>query len=133
MSLVSVVLGPLGPSEPQLGEPAVEIRDLEAFQDVPFLCWVKDEDWRYLWGNRAICDLAGENVIGKKDSELVWKANAEALVRNDEDVLASGKVHFIHEKVDHSEHGTASLSVCKWVDELDGRRLVFGISFVIPG
>ena len=32
----------------------MQIKDLEAFQDVPFLCWVKDEEWRYLWGNRAI-------------------------------------------------------------------------------
>ena len=47
--------------------------------------------------------------------------------------LASGKPHYMHERVDHSEHGKATLSVCKWVDDLDGRRLVFGISFVIPG
>ena len=110
----------------------MHIKDLEAFQNVPFLVWVKDEDWRYLWGNAAICDLAGENVIGKLDSELVWKADADALVRNDKDVLASGKPLFIHELVKHSDHGRAILSVCKWVDELDGRRLVFGISFVIP-
>ena len=58
----------------------MQIKDLEAFQNVPFLCWVKDEDWRYLWGNRAICDLAGENVAGKKDSELVWKANADPAI-----------------------------------------------------
>jgi hypothetical protein len=55
------------------------------------------------------------------------------LVKNDKDVLASGKPHYIHERVDHSDHGKATLSVCKWVDDLDGRRLVFGISFVIPG
>ena len=111
----------------------MQIKDLEAFENVPFLVWVKDEDWRYLWGNRAICDLAGENVVGKRDSELVWKANAEALVKNDREVLETGKTDFVHEVVDHSEHGKATLSVCKWVDELDGRKLVFGISFVIPG
>jgi PAS domain-containing protein len=110
----------------------MQIKDLEAFQNVPFLVWVKDEEWRYLWGNRAICNLAGEDVTGKLDSELAWKADADALVRNDKDVLESGEPHFIHEIVKHSEHGKATLSVCKWVDELDGRRLVFGISFVIP-
>ncbi len=115
------------------GERAIRIKDLEAFQNVPFLCWVKDEEWRYLWGNRAINELAGESVIGKRDDELAWKANAAALVRNDKDVLASGKPHYMHERVDHSEHGKATLSVCKWVDDLEGRRLVFGISFVIPG
>ena len=111
----------------------MQIDDLKAFDDVPFLCWVKDEDWRYLWGNKAICDLAGEDVTGKHDDELVWKENAEALVANDKDVMASGKPHYMNERVDHSEHGKATVSVCKWVDELDGRRLVFGISFIIPG
>lgn len=111
----------------------MKLEDLEKFRDVPFLMWVKDENWRYLWGNKAICDLAGEDVTGKADAELVWKANATALVHNDEDVLATGTPHFMHERVDHSEHGVATLSVCKWADDLDGRRLVFGISFVIPG
>lgn len=110
----------------------MQIKDLDAFRDVPFLCWVKDEEWRYLWGNRAICDLAGEDVAGKKDDELTWKANADALVRDDKAVLASGEPHFMQERVEHSEHGPVTLSVCKWVDELDGRRRVFGISFVIP-
>ena len=110
----------------------MKIKDLEAFQNVPFLVWVKDEDWRYLWGNAAICDLAGENVAGKLDSELVWKADADALVRNDKEVLETGNAHFVHELVAHSSHGQATLSVCKWVDDLDGRQLVFGISFVIP-
>ena len=74
-----------------------------------------------------------ETIVHKLDSELLWKADADALVRNDKDVLATGQPHFIHERVKHSEHGDATLSVCKWVDDLDGRKLVFGISFVIPG
>ena len=111
----------------------MKVEDLEAFEGAPFLCWVKDEEWRYLWGNKAICELAGEDVTGKKDDELIWKENAEALVANDKNVLETGKPHFMNERVDHSEYGKATLSVCKWVDDLDGRRLVFGISFVIPG
>lgn len=110
----------------------MKVEDLEKFRSVPFLVWVKDEDWRYLWGNDTINDLAGQNVVGKMDSELPWKMNAAALVQNDEEVMATGEPHFMHEVVDHSHHGKATLSVCKWVDELDGRRLVFGISFVIP-
>lgn len=110
----------------------MKMEELEAFRHLPFLVWVKDEQWRYLWGNQMINDLAGEDVVGKLDAELVWKMNAAALVHNDEEVMASGKPHYIHELVDHSHHGKATLSVCKWVDELDGRKLVFGISFVIP-
>lgn len=105
--------------------------DLEAFRHVPFLFWVKDEDWRYLWGNDAIRALAGEDVVGKRDADLVWKDNAQALVDHDKGVFESGKPCFSHETVDRSEQGKATLSVCKWVDELDGRRLVFGTSFVV--
>ena len=100
---------------------------------LPFLFWVKDEEWRYLWGNQAICDFAGEDVVGKSDRELKWKADAKGLVQNDQEVLASGQAHYYHEHVAHSELGDAMLSVCKWVDELEGRKLVFGVSFVIPG
>ncbi|MEM7224693.1 MAG: PAS domain-containing protein [Pseudomonadota bacterium] len=111
----------------------MNLKDLEAFQDVPFLYWVKDENWRYLWGNKAICALAGENVVGKTDADLAWKAVAEALVQNDREVMATGQPHYMHERVDHSSHGASTLSVCKWRDELEGRQLVFGISFIIPG
>jgi PAS domain-containing protein len=110
----------------------MQTKDLEAFQDVPFLLWAKGEESRYLWGNKAICALAGESVIGKKDSDLIWKGDAETLVKDDKEVLATGKPRYFHERVDHPEHGKATLSVCKWVDELDGRRLVFGISFIAP-
>ncbi|MGI9523986.1 MAG: PAS domain-containing protein [Hyphomicrobiaceae bacterium] len=110
----------------------MQSKDLEAFRNVPFLVWVKDDNWRYIWGNGAIDELAGERVVGKKDSELAWKAHAEALVKNDEEVLTSGRPHFMHERVDHSEHGKASLNVCKWVDEFNGQSRVFGISFIIP-
>jgi len=40
---------------------------------------------------------------------------------------------FVREDVDHSKRGRASLSVCKWADDLDGEPHAFGISFVIAG
>ena len=45
----------------------MEKKDLELFNEVPFLFWVKDEKGTYLWGNKAISQLAGENVAGKTD------------------------------------------------------------------
>jgi hypothetical protein len=33
--------------------------------------------------------------------------------------------------VDESGQGKATLSVCKFVGELDGKKCVFGVSFVI--
>ena len=110
----------------------MELKDLEAFQNVPFLSWVKDGELRYLWGNQAFCDLAGEKVVGKKDEDLVWKDNAEVMVANDMAVLESGKPHYLKERANHPEHGEAIYSVCKWVDSLDGRTAVLGIAILIP-
>lgn len=106
-------------------------QDLEVLNDVPFLFWAKDAEGTYVWGNRAINELAGENVVGKPDAELEWADNAQALREDDRRVLESGEPMFVREYVDHSERGKASLSVCKWADELDGTPHAFGISFVI--
>jgi len=99
--------------------------------EMPFLFWVKDEEGRYLWGNRTISQLAKENVIGKTDSELMWGDNAEALRTNDKNALETGKPVFTHEYVDKSGHGKATLNVCKFMGDLDRKKHVFGISFII--
>lgn len=109
----------------------MRIHELDAFRDVPFLLWAKDADGTYVWGNSAIDDLAGEPVAGKKDSELVWAENAATLRKDDEQVLASRSPMFAHEYVQQSQRGQATLSVCKWADELEGELRAFGISFVI--
>lgn len=109
----------------------MQVKDLEIFNEMPFLFWVKDEEGRYLWDNRAISQLAKENVVGKTDSELMWASDAEALRSNDKKVLETGKPVFTHEYVDRSGHGKATLNVCKFVGELDGKKHVFGISFII--
>jgi len=48
----------------------LKITDLEIFQDLPFLFWVKDDQGKYLWGNQAIDNLATQKVAGKTDYEL---------------------------------------------------------------
>lgn len=106
-------------------------KDLEIFDDFPFLFWVKDEAGRYIWGNRKINELAGEDVAGKTDHELVWADNAEALHAADEEVMRTGKPNYLHEHVDKSGQGNATLSVCKFVHDLDGKKRAFGVSFVI--
>ena len=106
--------------------------EFQIFNSMPFLFWVKDKDGTYLWGNKVINDLAGENVVGKKDDELVWKLSAEGLRKDDEIVWDTGNPIFKHEYVDHSGDGKATLNVCKFIGEYDGNRCVFGISFVIP-
>ena len=109
----------------------MEIKDLEKFNEVPFLFWVKDEKGTYLWGNKAICKLAGENVVGKTDRDLIWSDNADALQAGDKKVFESGKPNYLHEYVDKSRQGTATLNVCKWIGEFENEKRCFGISFVI--
>jgi hypothetical protein len=62
---------------------------------------------------------------------LVWAKDADALQAHDRQVLEPGETFFIREHVRQSIHGDATLSVCKWVGDLDGKRCCFGISFII--
>ena len=105
--------------------------DLAILDDVPFLFWVKDEGGEYLWGNRAIARLAGEEVAGKTDRDLVWAQDADALQAADRKVLESGNPCTLHESVGKSSQGPVTYSVCKWAGEFEGRRCSFGISFKI--
>ena len=104
---------------------------LEILNDLPFLFWIKDEAGTYLWGNRAICRLAGEEIAGKTDRDLVWAKDAKQLQTADKQVLESNKPAYLHEYVDKSSQGGARLSVCKWADDFEGSRCCFGISFTI--
>jgi len=104
---------------------------LEIFNAMPFLFWAKDETGRYIWGNRVINDFAKQDVAGKTDDELPWADNAEDLRADDREVLRTGKPIFRNEYVDQSKKGKATLSVCKFLGELEGTRCVMGVSFVI--
>ena len=57
----------------------MDIDDLKVFNEMPFLFWVKDREGKHLFGNEVICHLAGEDVVGKTDRELVWAKDADAL------------------------------------------------------
>ena len=43
-------------------------KDLEIFNEMPFFFWVKDEKGTYLWVNKALRKMAGDEVVGKKES-----------------------------------------------------------------
>ncbi len=108
------------------------VDDLEIFNQMPFLFWVKDEEGRYVWGNKAICDLAKQDIVGKKDAELPWSTDAGMLRADDKKVLETGEPLFVHETVNDSNRGKVTLSVCKFIGDLNGKKHAFGISFVIP-
>ena len=105
--------------------------ELKVLNEMPFLFWAKDEEGTYVWGNKTINDFAGENVVGKTDYELQWSADADRLREDDKRVWKTGKTEYVHEYVDRSKRGRATLNVCKFIGDLDGKRCVFGVSFVI--
>ena len=70
---------------------------LEIFNGMPFLFWAKDEEGRYIWGNRTINAFAKEDVAGKTEYELPWSANADELRADDKEVLRTGEPIFRHE------------------------------------
>ncbi|WP_444883091.1 PAS domain-containing protein [Microbulbifer sp. PSTR4-B] len=105
--------------------------ELSVLDSVPFLFWVKSRDEQYLWGNRKICELAGEDVVGKTDDQLVWAENASALKAADIRVFNSGEPDYLLEHVVKSSKGEETLCVCKWLDNFEGQKCCFGFSFVI--
>jgi len=104
--------------------------DLDIFQNFPFLCWIK-KNQVYVYGNDAINELAGENVVGKKDNELIWKNSAEDLLKAGSEVLTTRKSLVLHESINNSTRGPVTLSVCKFPVEFEGAICAMGVSFVI--
>ena len=101
----------------------MQSKDLEIFNEMPFLFWVKDEEGRYLWGNRTISEFAKEDIAGKTDAELMWSDNAEALKAADKKVLDTGEPLFLREYVGNSGKGKSTLNVCKFVGEFEGKKM----------
>lgn len=58
--------------------------------------WWKDKDGVYRGYNKSLLETLGlqsmDQVIGKKDSELPWKSQADDLVKNDNIVMINGKM-----------------------------------------
>jgi PAS domain-containing protein len=106
-------------------------KDLEVFNGMPFFFWVKDEEGRYLWVNRALAEMAQQAIVGKTDREMGWSADADGLRADDKKVLETGKTLYVHEDAHVPSRGKVTLNVCKFLGEFDGKKCVFGISFVI--
>ncbi len=104
-------------------------KDLEIFNDMPFFFWVKDEEGTYLWVNEALRAMATEEIVGKKDKDLPWADDADALRADDLKVLETGEPMFAFEYV--RKPNKDKLSVCKYLEDFEGKRCAFGISFVI--
>ena len=110
----------------------MRLSDLEPFKGVPFYFWAKDADGTYLWGSAEMDRFAGVPVAGKADTDFGAGAESEetaaTLQENDRKVLNSSEPLYTHEDIE----GAGRVSVCKWAGELDGERVTFGVSFLVP-
>ena len=109
----------------------MQSKDLEVFDNMPFYFWVKDEEGRYIFVNRALAEMAQQDIMGKTDREMGWSADANGLRADDKKVLETGKTLYVHEDAHVPSRGKVTLNVCKFLGEFDGKKCVFGISFVI--
>jgi hypothetical protein len=75
--------------------------------------------------------MAQKAIVGKTDLEIDWAADAEALRADDKKVLETAKTLYLREYAHIPDLGNVTLNVCKFVGEFDGKKRVFGISFVI--
>lgn len=109
----------------------MKIEALDVFNDMPFLFWVKDQDGKYIWGNQTIVNHAGEEIAGKTDDELVWSDNAEIIQASDQIVFESGETKNTQDYAAEFSGGKTRLNVCKWLGDLEGEIVCFGLSFVV--
>ena len=79
---------------------------------IPQRVFWKDLELRYLGCNNAFCRDAGlerpEQIIGKNDFDLAWRANAEQYRADDRATLASGQARINYEERQERDDGSAS-------------------------
>lgn len=109
----------------------MQASDLKVFDRVPFFFWIKDEQGKYVWANQALKQLAQVEVVGKTDHELPWSGSADALLAADKRVFETGEPLYVHEKVETANLGGRMHSVCKWLDQFNGKKHCYGIAFVV--
>ena len=94
--------------------------------NIPQRIFWKDQTSRYLGCNMAFARDAGlaypEQVVGKSDADLPWRAFAEQLNEHDREVISSGvpKMHFEVDFVIDGVHRTTMSSKLPFTDN-DGR------------
>jgi diguanylate cyclase (GGDEF)-like protein/PAS domain S-box-containing protein len=78
-------------------------------ETIPFRVFWKDKDLRYLGCNTAFANDAGQThpdgIIGKLDSELTWKDQAERYQADDHSVIQSGQSKLAFEEPQSTPEG----------------------------
>lgn len=108
------------------------LEQLKVFTDMPFLVFVKDEDLKYVWGNKCFLDLVDmqsvEELVGKADNELIFSEYAQTLNENDRAALSGREPVNTTESSELPGKGVVGARVCKFPIELEGKRCLMGVA-----
>ncbi len=102
----------------------------QVLEAIPSPIFVKDEQFRLVYVNRAVGALGGfpaEYLIGKSDYEYLAKDEADVCRAGDAEVLASGETRASQEQLTLRGHSRQVQVVkSRFVDPATGRRYIVG-------
>lgn len=111
------------------------LEQLHVFADMPFLVFVKDKELKYVWGNKCFLDLLGfrslDELVGRKDHDLIWSSYADTLNENDRLAMSSGKPVNLTESSNIPSMGIVGGRVCKFPAIVDGKRCLIGVALLL--
>ena len=108
----------------------------QAFMDhSPVVAYLKDEQGRYQYGNRACASLFGsgvESLRGKTDFDLMPSSVAEVIQDNDRRILAGNAATELEEVIPDQRRQSRHFSVIKFpLRDATGSRFLGGLAFDI--
>jgi PAS domain S-box-containing protein len=98
------------------------------FQNTAGHVFVKDKNGAYLAVNDEFRNAAGQDspIIGKTDHDMPWRDSAESMIRNDREVMESGKTKTFLEK-GKTGNGRLETFICEKSPLRDKQGNVIGI------
>lgn len=107
---------------------------LQIFNDMPFLVFVKSEDLKYIYGNKCFLDLVDieslDELVGKGDQEMIWSGYADTLNENDRAALNSNEPLNTDESSEIPGKGWVGARVCKFPATVDGKKCLMGVAIL---
>ena len=108
------------------------LEQLKMFNDMPFLVFVKDEDLKYVYGNKQFLDLVSldslDELVGKSDHEMIWSGYADTLNENDRIALNNNEPVNTDERSEIPGKGWVGARVCKFPTTVDGKKCLMGVA-----
>lgn len=104
----------------------------QAFLDCPRLvAWIKDADYKNIWGNRTMMERFGPHAIGVRDDEWLPAEVAHETLANDRLVLETGLPHEVVETVPTADGIKRFWLSYKFLLQLKQQRYIGGVAIEI--